>query len=96
MQFCNDVCGLLNYKDVEGVHGRSRNEFVLGQTIKVYVSFVKELDRKLGLTLSKKGVASLLSQGGGNSGLLSMYASLKKLAQALPDSAVLNNNNIDG
>lgn len=39
--FFNGLSGFLTFKDIEILHNSSRKEFQLGQTIKVYIAFVK-------------------------------------------------------
>lgn len=56
VQFFGDVIGLLTFKDIEEVNGRTREEFKVGQVLRVFVSFVHADQGKIGLSISDKGV----------------------------------------
>lgn len=40
IQFFGEVIGLLTFKDIEEINGRNKDEFKVGQSLRVYVVFV--------------------------------------------------------
>lgn len=55
VSFFNDLKGLLTYKDITDVNNLSKDSFTIGQTIKVYVTFINKENNKIGLSMSLKG-----------------------------------------
>ncbi|EAR99985.1 S1 RNA-binding domain protein (macronuclear) [Tetrahymena thermophila SB210] len=62
VQFFGDVIGLLTFKDIEEINGHSRDEYKVGQVIRVYIAFVNAEQGKIGLSISEKGVSQLQKQ----------------------------------
>ena len=54
VSFFNNVKGFLTFKDIEEANNISRKNFKIGQTVKVFVGFVKVQQKKIWLSLTLK------------------------------------------
>jgi ribosomal protein S1 len=54
VSFFNNIAGILQFKEIEEA-GLDKNSFVLGQTVKVYVTYCNKETKRIGLSLQSKG-----------------------------------------
>jgi len=53
VKFFNNVVGFLPYSDIENA-GMKREDYIVGQSVRVYIRFIDQAKERIGLTLSSK------------------------------------------
>ena len=80
-KFFNDIQGFLPFQDIEN-NGSKKEDFALGQVVKVYVKFVDITTKKMGLTLSGEATKNLKSKEGKWDNIKDQNETIKNVAES--------------